>query len=157
VERLEIMEALKQLPVLVEREVEGLPESVLRYKPSDDDWSIKEILGHLRLGAENWATRMYMIWSQTDPRLAVWDEAEAVRAAHYQDADVKSLISDMREYRVRMVNLLDHAVDWTRLGQLEGVGRRTMKQFAESLIAGEAAHLEEIRGLKQQAQAGSRP
>ena len=147
-ERLEIIETLKHLPDRVEAELQGLSETVLRYRPAEGEWSIKEVTGHLRDVAQNWYKRLYTVWSLTDPVFVSFDGEALARDLAYQDADPREFIGQMREHTLKTVDLLSHAVDWTRLGQQPGVGRRTMKQFAESLIAHEEEHIAQIQALK---------
>jgi len=153
VERLEIIEALKHLPDQIEDEIAGLSETVLRFRPAEAEWSIKEVAGHLRDYTELYAKRFYMICSQTDPvlpGLPPAGEVESVREHNYQDADLQRLIAEIRGFTLQMVDILSHAVDWTRLGQQPGVGRRSLKQFAERAIDHEANHVAQIRALKAQ-------
>jgi hypothetical protein len=153
-DRLEIIETLKHMPDRLQAEVLGLTETVLRFRPAEGEWSIKEVCGHLRDVAQNWYRRLYTVWSLTDPVFIPFDgEALALDLA-YQDADHNAFVAEMREHTLKTVDLLSHAVDWTRLGQQPGVGRRTMKQFAESLIAHEEDHIAQIRALKAAAGAG---
>ena len=147
-ERLEIIEALKHLPDNVEAETQGVGEAVLRYRPGENEWSIKEIVGHLRDAAEVWHRRIYMTASQTDPRFPSWDGEASVRDHFYAEADLRHMIDSMREWRLKTVDVLAHAVDWTRLGQWRGVGRRTLKQLAETLVQHDADHIAQIQGLK---------
>jgi hypothetical protein len=147
-ERLEIIEALKHLPDAVLAETDGLSESTLRHRPAANEWSIKEIVGHLRDAAEVWHKRIYSVYSLTDPRFASFDGEAWVRERGYLDADVLSLVADMREWRLQTVDVLAHAVDWTRLGQHSDIGRRSLKQWAEYMIEHEAGHLASIRALK---------
>jgi hypothetical protein len=152
-ERLEIIEALKHLPNQIEDETSGLSDTVLRFRPAEDEWSIKEVAGHLRDYTELYAKRFYMICSQTDPvlpGLLPAGEVESVRAHNYQDADLPALVAEIRVLTLRMVDVLSHAVDWTRLGQQPGAGRRSLKQFAERAIDHEANHVAQIRALKAQ-------
>ena len=152
-ERLEIIEALKHLPDQIEDEIAGLSETVLRFRPAEAEWSIKEVAGHLRDYTELYAKRFYMICSQTDPvlpGLPPAGEVESVREHNYQDADLQRLIAEIRGFTLQMVDILSHAVDWTRLGQQPGVGRRSLKQFAERAIDHEANHVAQIRALKAQ-------
>ena len=155
-ERLEIMEALKHLPDAVAAETAGLSESVQRYRPAENEWSIKEIAGHLRDAAEVWHKRVHMICSLTDPVVASWDRIVGARGNTYLEADMGWLIAEMREWRLQTVEELAHTVDWTRIGTQPGVGRRILKQFAEFMIEHEAEHLASIRGLKA-AQATRQP
>jgi hypothetical protein len=155
-ERLEIIEALKHLPDNVEAETKGVGEAVLRYRPGENEWSIKEIAGHLRDAAEVWHKRIYMTASQTDPRFPSWDGEAWVRDRFYAEAGLQPLIDDMREWRLKTVEVLVHAVDWTRLGQHGDIGRRSLKQWAEYMIEHETAHIASIRALKD-AQSAIRP
>lgn len=155
-ERLEIIEALKRLPDNVEAETAGVGEAVLRYRPADGEWSIKEIVGHLRDAAEVWHKRVYMTASQTDPRFPGWDGEASVRDHFYWEADLRLMIDEMREWRARTVETLTEAVDWTRLGQHGEIGRRSLKQWGEFMVQHEAEHLESIRQLKQAQAAGQK-
>ena len=148
-ERLEIIEALKHLPNNVEAETVGVSENVLRYRPAEGEWSIKEIVGHLRDSAEVWHKRIYTTASLTDPRFPGFDGEASVRDNAYVEADLRHLIDGMREWRMKTVEVLAHTVDWTRLGQHREIGRRTLKQWAEYMVEHEAAHIESIRALKE--------
>jgi hypothetical protein len=148
-DRLEIIEALKHAPGRVEAELGGLSPSALRHRPAEGAWSIKEVVGHLRDLTEVWHTRLYMVWSQTDPQFVSFDGEVSVIERAYQDADPADVIAAMREQRLKTVELLAHAVDWSRTGQQRGVGRRTLKQFAEYLVSHDEEHIEQIRFLKR--------
>ena len=148
-ERLEIIEALKHVPDRVEAAVAGLSDAARRFRSDEGEWSINEVVGHMRDAAEVWQTRLYMVWSQTDPALVSFDGEASVRDRAYQDADLSDVIAALRRYRLQMVDLLSGAVDWTRLGQQPGVGRRSLKQLAEFVLAHDENHLAQIQALKQ--------
>lgn len=149
-ERLEIIEALKNLPVTLERSIEGLSENALRYRPGEGEYSIKETLGHLRDMAEVWHKRLYMIASLTDPRWPPFDGEASVREHNYQEADARRLIAEIREWRTKTADLLSETVDWTRLGQHPELGRRSFKQWAEFVLAHDQDHLDVIRRLREE-------
>lgn len=155
-ERLELIEALKHLPERVEAEVAGLPEAALRWRPREGEWSIKEVLGHLRYAEEVRSRRLYMVWSQTDPVFVPFDEEANVRESNYQEAELSSLIAELRRYRLESVKVLANAVDWTRTGTQPGVGRRSLRQLAELALEHDEEHLARIRALKEQALAQAR-
>jgi hypothetical protein len=148
-ERLEIIEALKHLPDDIETETEGVGEAVLRYRPGEGEWSIKEIVGHLRDSAEVWHKRIYTTATLTDPHFPSFDGEAQVRDRFYWEADLRLMVDEIREWRAKTVETLTHAVDWTRLGQHGEIGRRSLKQWAEYMVQHEAEHLESIRQLKQ--------
>ena len=107
-ERLEIIEALKHLPDAVAAETAGLSESVLRYRPAEGEWSIKEIVGHLRDAAEVWHKRLYMVCSLTDPRVRqLRRRGLGPRARLTIEADVSEPDrASMREWRLKTVDVL---------------------------------------------------
>lgn len=153
-DRLEIIETLKHLPDNVEAETNGVGEAILRYRPGEGEWAIKEIVGHLRDAAEVWHKRIYTTASLTDPRFPSFDGEAWVRDRFYWEADLRHMVEEMREWRSKTVDVLIRTVDWTRLGQHGDIGRRTLKQWAEYMIEHEAGHLESIRSLKQTQSAG---
>jgi hypothetical protein len=153
-ERLDIIERLKETPDLVEAAIAGVPDSVLRERPAEGEWSAKEIVGHLRDKAQIWHKRLFMVFGMFDPVLPPFDGEASVIDNAYQEADVARLIEEMRGFRLQTVELLDHAPDWTKIGQHRDLGRRTLKQFAEYVIEMEAEHLADIRA--QVAKAASR-
>lgn len=152
-DRLAIIEALKAMPDAVEAEIDGLSEAELRFRRAANEWSIKEVVGHMLDGAEIWGKRLYQVWAQNDPLFAPYDQEAQLRERNYQDADISEVLREIKEARLETIELLAHAVDWTRLGQWPGVGRRSLKQLAQAVIEGENAHLEQIRSLKAAAQA----
>jgi hypothetical protein len=148
-EKLNILEALKSLPVTLEGELEGLSDAVLRYRPAEHELSIKETVGHLLELSEVWHRRLYAITSLTDPRWPGFDTEGAVHSHNHQDGDVRQLVGSIREWRSKTADLLAHAVDWTRLGQDPDLGRRSLKQWAEFVVELDKEHVARIRGLKE--------
>lgn len=143
-----LIEALKRLPEDVEAEIAGLPEATLRARPAEGEWCIREVVGHLRDAAELWTKRLFMVFSQFDPILPVFQQEESVEAAGYQDADLGPVLAAMREQRMKTCELLEHAPDWSRIGQHPLQGRKSLRQFAEIALQHDRIHLQQIRTLK---------
>jgi hypothetical protein len=145
-ERLEIIESLKHFPDQLEATLAGVPENALRNRPAEGEWSIKEVLGHLVYADEIWYRRLYQVWTLHDPVLMSFDQAAETAAIEqaFGASSLTSYIEDLRTKRPRIVNLLVLAVDWTRTGQWKGVGRRSLKQLAEALLAHDREHLAQI-------------
>jgi hypothetical protein len=148
VERLEIIDTLKDLPETLERELAGLSDAVIRFKPSENEWSIREVMGHLSFAEDVWHKRLYQTWSLTDPMLVTFAGEDGALEAARQATSIAPYLQHIRDNRPKTVELLAHAVDWTRLGQWRGVGRRTLKQLAEALVEHDADHIRQIQALK---------
>ena len=99
-DKLEIIEGLKDTPRLVSEEIAGVPDAVLRYRPAEGEWSIKEVIGHLRNAAEVWHKRLYSTATLTDPKMPLWDSVIGNREQNFQDADLSKLIAEMGEWRL---------------------------------------------------------
>lgn len=149
-ERLEIIETLKHFPNRLEAALDAVPEAALSLKPGEDEWSIKEVVGHLAYAEEIWYRRLYQVWSLHDPVLMAFDpaleEASINRAA--ASSDLAPFLAEIRAKRPRIVDLLSTAVDWTRTGQWRGTGRRSLKQLALALLDHDEDHLRQIAALK---------
>lgn len=155
-DRLEIIDTLKDLGASLERELAGLSDPVIHHKPSETEWSIREVMGHLSFAEDIWHKRLYQVWSLTDPMLVTFaGEDEALEAAR-NAGSIAPYLEHIKANRPKTVALLAHAVDWTRLGNWRGTGRRTLKQLAESLVAHDADHIAQIRALKAAQAAPSR-
>lgn len=148
-DRLEIVETLKHAPVRLAEALAGLPDATLRARSSDDAWSIKEVAGHMLVYSQVWSTRFYQIWAQNDPLFVPVDDNAALASGNFNDRDIAGVIHDFAAARLRTVDILAQAVDWTRVGQQQGKGRRSMRQFAEYLIEHDAEHLAQVEALKE--------
>jgi hypothetical protein len=147
-ERLEIIDTLKDLPDTLERELAGLSDAVIGFKPAENEWSVREVMGHLSFAEDIWFKRLYQVWSLTDPMLVTFaGEDEALEAAR-QATSIAPYLEHIRNNRPKTIELLAHAVDWTRLGQWRGVGRRSLKQLAEALVKHDADHIRQLQALK---------
>jgi hypothetical protein len=151
-EQLRITEALKSIPGRVSREVEGLSEEQLRFRPADGEWSIKEVCGHLCDFAEINDQRLHRMATQERPLLPGYDQEQLVRERNHQDADVGTLLEELSAHRLRTVGLLSELVhaNWARQGRHMETGVVSIRRLTERIIAHEEMHLEHIRLLKAQ-------
>jgi hypothetical protein len=154
-DRLEIIEALRLLPDRLREEVAGLNEEELRFRPSEGQWSLKEVIGHVRDFAEIDHDRLCRMITQESPILPGYDQEALVRERDYQEADLAVVLDELASFRQETVHILTELVDanWARQGRHEEVGRFSIRQFVERLVRHEAMHLEHIRALKHQATA----
>jgi hypothetical protein len=153
--RVEIIETLRLLPQRVSEEVRGLSEETLRFRPAEGEWSLKEVIGHLRDFAEIDHERLRRMITQESPFLPGYDQEALVRERNYQEANVQAVLDEMASFRGQTVQLLTELVDasWTRTARHLERGIFSIRQFVELLVQHEAGHLEHVRALKQQATA----
>ncbi len=151
VENAEIIESVRTLPARVAAELEGLSENELRWRPADDAWSIKEVVGHLRDDSEVWRRRLYMMITKTEPVLPAYDQEALVREREYQDADLGAIIGDFQRFRLDVAeNLKTLTGDgWERTGQHPDWGQMTVREGMERMVRHTEGHLDQIRQMKE--------
>jgi len=155
-DRLEMIEALRLAPERVSEEVKGLDEEELRFCVGDDQWSLKEVIGHLRDFAEIDHDRLCRMIAEDRPFLPGYDQEALIRERNYQEADLQAVLGELASFRRETVRVLSELADadWLRTGRHEERGVYNVRQLAEQLVSHEATHLEHIRALKQQAGVG---
>jgi DinB superfamily len=89
----------------------GLSDREMRERPADDAWSIVEIVGHRRDGAEIEHARILRLLGEDEPYLPGYEQRALVAEAGYADADIDVLLSEVREAWERVAVLLEGLPD----------------------------------------------
>src|SRR5919198_479589 len=87
------LDAAEKSPREIAAAVSGLPEKVLKYKPSPEKWSILEILGHMVDMETLYAYRMRQIIADKDPVLAPIDQDAWARNLGYMEENPAELVA----------------------------------------------------------------
>ena len=150
---LDLVEPLRALPGELRAALEGISEEVATFRPAPDEWCIHEIAGHLRDAAEVYHKRLYMMSTQTDPILEVFDESASARERLKKP--LQQILAELEEHRGRTVRLLTTLVNWNwaRTGQHVVRGRMSIRQTVEHMVEHDAGHLAGIRELRRTAEA----
>jgi hypothetical protein len=147
---LDLVEPLRTLPRDVREELRGITEQQASYRDEPERWCIREIVGHLRDAAEVYHQRLYMMSTQTDPVLRVYDGDALAREHGYMTRPIEAMLDEMESYRDKTVNLLTSLVNWNwaRTGQHPRTGRVSIRQMVEHMVEHEGEHLAEVRRLR---------
>ena len=150
---LDLVERLNTNSSALRSELAGLPEATLTYRPGEDEWSIKEIVGHLCDHARFLHRRLSMMIKLEEPRLEAYDQNEVARARNAQSAPIEQLLAEFAARRGETVDMLGELVhwNWARTGRHEELGRLSIRQLVDRAVAHDEAHLAQVRALKQQA------
>ena len=144
------MERLHTFASGLRREVEDLPESEHSHRPGEDQWSIKEVCGHLCDHARFLHERLFRIIKQEEPRLPAWDQLEEWKKRDPQSVPLGELLDEFTAQRTETVDMLAELVhwNWARQGRHEERGRLSIRQLVDLAIEHDEAHLEQVRQLK---------
>ena len=148
----EIVDTLRVLPGQVEELVQGLSEEALRWRPSPDQWSIKEVCAHLRDAAEINGERIRRLVEEDNPFLPTYDQDALARERDYQNEAMPAILTALRAFSGGLAYLLENLdeEDWQRPGRHEEQGPVTVTQRAERFADHPRVHLEQLRALREQ-------
>ncbi len=147
---LDLVEQLNATTAALRAELAGLADAVLTHRPSEQDWSIKELLGHLCDSSQTFHRRLYRVINLEEPRLETYDHEGLVRQRNANAAGIEELLSEFAAQRAQTVDLLADLVhwNWARCGRHPERGRISIRQLVDRAIAHDADHVEQIRRLK---------
>ena len=111
------IDALAAFPEALKRQVQALPDAALRFRPTPDDWSIVELLGHIIDVGALWPGRTRQMLATENPALAAVDP-NWVRQRDYQNKQISFLLITLAEQRAEYVEFLR----MLRPGQLARTG-----------------------------------
>jgi hypothetical protein len=124
-----------------------LSDRELRARPADGAWSVIEIAGHLRDGAEIEHARILRLLNEDEPYLPGYDERALVTEAAYADADIAALSAEVRAAWERVAVLLEGLPDagWQRRGRHPVRGDVTVATRAQRQNEHPREHFAQIR------------
>jgi len=148
------LEAAEKSPKQVAAAVSGLPEKVLRYKPSPEKWCIHDILGHLADIEIVYAYRVRQMLADKKPVIAPMDQDDWARNLGHLETPPPELVALYGLNRHANLRLLQRL----KPGDLEKSAYHpetkqdlTVAQLIERMATHGASHLEQIERLKKEA------
>jgi uncharacterized damage-inducible protein DinB len=149
----EIINSVQTLPDRIAAEIDGLDDRQLRWRPSEGEWSIKEVCGHLLDDSEVWRRRLLLMVTQENPTLPTYEQENLVRERAYQDAEINSVLAEFKRYRGEIAQQLRALTPaaWERVGQHPERGPRTIRAGMELMVEHTEGHLRQVRELKARA------
>ena len=129
----------------------GPREKELRWRPQDDEWSLKEIAGHLRDNEELALEQIRLMAGDEEPPLPARDVDAMPLERDYRSADVQELLAAFAGLRRQTYRLLWGLAseDWGRCGHHPYRGEVTIAQVARELAEHDLGHLWQVRRLRE--------
>jgi hypothetical protein len=129
----------------------GASEDELCGRPEDDEWSLKEIAGHLRDNEELALEQIRLMAGEEEPELPARDVDALPLEPEYRSADIHELLSAFAGFRHQTYRLLWSLApeDWGRCGRHPYRGEVTIAQIARELAEHDLGHLWQARRLRE--------
>ncbi len=149
----QILEVLEASPHQLARSTELLTLAQLNAPPHPDEWSINEILAHLRGYADTRGDRRIMTMIREDsPTIRTIHPNKWAEQAGFRELDFHESLKAFAEQRQELLAVLRRlpASEWERFATITGAGvprRKTIHQSGDALARHERSHLRQIAKL----------
>jgi len=150
----EHLDAAEKSPKEIAAAVSGLPDKVLRYKPSPDKWCVLEVLGHLADSEIAYGYRLRQMLADEKPTIAPIDQDAWTRNLNYMNSAPAELVAFYglaRHHNLRLLRSLDATVYSKSAYHPELQRQSTVAELVERMGSHGAGHLAQIEKLKKMA------
>jgi len=139
------IDLLAAFPEQLKRQLQGLEEAALRFRPAADEWSIMEIVGHIIDVATLWPGRTRQMLATDSPTLAAVDPTW-VRQRDYHNKQPGFLLTTLAEQRAEYVEFLRvlRPAQLARAGMHPTRGQLTVEQGIAALVDHDRIHSDQI-------------
>lgn len=145
-----ILAILKETPPRLAKLTAGLNSTHLYYAPGVGDWSVSEVLAHIRACNEVWGGYYIMtILAQENPIIKAINPRTWIKNTDYLEQEFQPALRAFTKQRKTLLAKLEPlpAQDWMRTNILIGAGKplqQTLLSHADGLARHERAHLKQI-------------
>jgi uncharacterized damage-inducible protein DinB len=148
----DLLDAYREAPTVYEELLADVTEEQARAaRGGDENWSVVEVLCHLRDAEERGLERTRLMRDQDDPFLAAYDQDAWAKERNYAAADLREALDSFIEFRRTHIAELEALApkDWDRTGRHEEVGKITIGAQVLHLVAHDTIHAAQVaRQLK---------
>ncbi|MFL5731724.1 MAG: DinB family protein [Chloroflexia bacterium] len=143
----DLLDAFKAAPEVVAKVLEGCTqEQAVAAKGGDENWSVVEVVCHLRDAEERGLQRTRQMRDQDDPFLEGYDQDAWARERNYAADDLHDALTAFLRFRKQHITELAalRPEDWERTGRHEEQGQITITGQIIHLAAHDAIHTAQI-------------
>ena len=145
-----ILTILKETPPRLAKLTAGLAPAQLKNAPAAGEWSVREVLAHLRACNEVWGGYYIMtILAGDHPTIKAINPRTWIKTTDYLEQEFQPALRAFRKQRKKLLDVLEPLPpdDWMRTNTLLGAGkplRQTLISHADGLARHERAHMKQI-------------
>lgn len=139
---------LVDTPPSIQAFVAGLSADDLRWSPGKKDWSVVEILAHLRACADVWSYSIYAMLAENQPTLPLLDERRWAKSLGYAALSFETSFNtfvSQREDLLRTLRAIDGEI-WERTANIEGRNHSVFSQ-SRRMALHEVEHLNQFQEI----------
>jgi len=152
VERERVLKTLQENYNELSKQLEGISDEAAGLRPAENEWSIKETLGHLLVCEEYAHARLVRMAYETNPYLPAFNDHQLLEIRGYHSTSAQEILNTFLAFGLENLELLKKldAEQWQRTGRHEERGTITIGYIAEKMLAEHhIEHLGQIQNLKE--------
>jgi len=142
-----LVDALRAAPTVFEALLrECTQEQVQAARGGDENWSVVEIICHLRDNEGRVLERMRLMRDEVDPFIAAYDQEQWARERNYAADNLREALAAFRRLRASHVAelLALTPADWERTGRHAERGRITIAIQTLRVVCHDASHAAQL-------------
>ena len=145
----EVLTRLAEQPKEIAALTRGLPRARLHRAPNRGEWSVNDVLAHLRSCGDMWGTYMARIIAEDRPTIRAMNPRAWIKSTNYPDLEFAPSFGAFAKQRSELLRLLRPLpkAAWSRSAMVTGAGRpreRTVLEYAQWLANHERTHVKHI-------------
>jgi DinB family protein len=147
--REQVLALLTETPLRIGALTAGLEREQLRTAPGPDEWSINDVVAHLRACSDVWGNHIRAIVAQDKPTLRAVNPRTWIKSTDYPELEFRPSFRSFVKQRADLVALLEPLPprDWARLATVEGWGQayeHTVLFYGQKLAGHERTHIKQV-------------
>ena len=148
----QILTALAEQPKEIGALVADLPRARLHRSPRRGEWSVNDVLAHLRSCSDMWGKYMATILAEDHPTIRAMNPTTWIKHTNYPELEFAPSFRAFRKQRAELLALLRPLprAAWSRRATVTGAGRpreRSVHEYAQWLANHERSHVGHIARL----------
>lgn len=145
----QVLTRLEEQPKAIARLTAGLSRARSRRSSGRDEWSVNDVLAHLRSCADMWGLYMATIIAEEHPTIRAMNPTTWINSTNYPELEFAASFTAFRRQRGRLLATLRPlpSAAWARTATVTGGGRpreRTVLDYARWLANHERTHLKQL-------------
>ena len=143
----DLLDALKATPAILTSLLAGIGQQQARAaRGGDENWSVVEVVCHLRDAEEISLQRMQAMRDQENPQILGYDQEALARERNYRDQELRSALAGFIAFRTKYVSALSALMpeEWERPGQHNEIGRITILAHTIHHACHDAIHCAQV-------------
>ncbi len=148
----QILDLLTKHPIQISEYTADLTSDQLHTPPNPEEWSINDILAHLRSCSDMWGNAIHTIITQDKPTIKAINPRTWINSTDYPQQKFRASLRVFTQQRTELLAELNALPlkSWSRSAIVTGAGKPlklTIYSYAERLAIHERSHVKQIKRM----------